>query len=428
MNTQATTSPKQLLLKQKNASRIFFFRYILIVLFFIGITMIQPQKTQAQISMSFQVFYDELSPHGTWVYNPDYGSVWVPNLNNQFYPYGSNGYWVFTDEGWTWVSLYSWGWAPFHYGRWFYDPFYRWVWVPGYQWGCAWVAWRQHEGYYGWSPIAPGISLTFAYSNYYEPQHDHWRFVHRNYLGRRDMNQHITGFSGYLNYLKNSTAINNVREDRSSSYKYHAGPIREEWEKNTGKKIKPVPIVSASTPLQKHQSNKLILYRPEIKEVEKNKPIPQPQKLDVWKGHTPTRDEIKGETNLPRNENLPNKGQKEIEADKKVAPIDPKIIHETHEPKREVDRRIEPKEINPTIRVEKEKIKMPKPETPRVKSEIIKPTEKQRQIQPVMPKVDKPIKRTPIIKPQQPQIRTLPREAPVQKAKEKAIKNLRKEP
>jgi hypothetical protein len=137
MNTNATTSPKQLFLKQKNASRIFVSRYILIVLFFIGITMIQPQKTQAQISMSFQVFYDELSPHGTWVYNPDYGSVWVPNLNNQFYPYGSNGYWVFTDEGWTWVSLYSWGWAPFHYGRWFYDPFYRWVWVPGYQWGCA---------------------------------------------------------------------------------------------------------------------------------------------------------------------------------------------------------------------------------------------------------------------------------------------------
>ncbi|MEN9962907.1 MAG: hypothetical protein RL582_2 [Bacteroidota bacterium] len=428
MNTQATTSPKQLLLKQKNASRIFFFRYILVVFFLIGITMIQPQKTQAQVTMSFQVFYDELSPHGTWVYNPDYGSVWVPNLNNQFYPYGSNGYWVFTEEGWTWVSLYSWGWAPFHYGRWFYDPFYRWVWVPGYQWGCAWVAWRQHEGYYGWTPIAPGISLTFAYSNYYEPQHDHWRFVHRNYLGRRDMNQHVTGFSGYVNYLKNSTAINNVRDDRTSSYKYHAGPIREEMEKNTGKKIRPVPIVSAPTPLQKHQSNKLIIYRPQIKETDQNQPVPQPKKLDVWKGHTPTRDEIKGEPNMPRNENPSIERQKEIEADNKAAPINPKIIQETHEPKRELDRRIEPKEIKPVIREEKEKPKMPKPETPRVKTELVKPIEKQKQIQSVVPKVDKPIKRTPIIKPQQPQIKSLPKQVTIQKTKEKAIKNLRKEP
>jgi hypothetical protein len=427
MNTKATTSTRQLLLNQKKAQRIFFSKYILVVLFFIGITVIQPQKTQAQVTMSFQVFYDELTPYGTWVYNPDYGPVWVPNLNQQFYPYGSNGYWVFTDEGWTWVSLYSWGWAPFHYGRWFYDPFYRWVWVPGYQWGCAWVAWRQHEGYYGWTPIAPGISLTFAYSNYYEPRHDHWRFVHRNYLGRRDMNQHVTGFSGYVNYLKNSTAINNIREDINSSYKYHAGPIREEWEKNTGKKIKPVPIVSAPTPLQKHQSNKLIIYRPQIKETDENQPVPQPKKLDLWKGHPPTRQEIKPETHHPVKEIPIEEGQRNIVPEKEK-PMNPVIIQQPHEPKRELDRRIEPQEIKPIIKEEKEQIKMPKTETPRVKSEIIKPIEKQRQIQPVMPKVDKPIQRTPIIKPQQPQIRTLPRQAPVQKAKEKAIKNLRKEP
>jgi hypothetical protein len=45
-----------------------------------------------------------------------------------------------------------------------------------------------------------------------------------------------------------------------------------------------------------------------------------------------------------------------------------------------------------------------------------------------MPKVDKPIKRTPIIKPQQPQIKSLPKQVTIQKTKEKAIKNLRKEP
>ena len=431
MNTQATKFSKRLFSKQKNAKRIMLSKYILIGLFFFGLTMIQPQKTQAQVSMSFQVFYDELSPYGTWVYNPDYGSVWVPNLNQQFYPYGSNGYWVFTEEGWTWVSLYLWGWAPFHYGRWFYDPFYRWVWVPGYQWGCAWVSWRQYEGYYGWTPIAPGVSLTFAYSNYYEPRHDHWRFVHRNYLGRRDMNQHFSGFGGYLNYLKKSNSIENIREYGSEKYKYHAGPQIKELETSTGKKIKPVQIESINTPIQKHQRDRLLMYRPQIKETDKNQLAPQPKKLDVWKGHPPTRQELKPESHHPVKEIPLEEGQRNIQPEKEK-PINPNIIQQPHEPKRELEQiREQEKQNLPQIREQREQ-KIPQTVEPRIRKEIIQPQERITTTQPIAPpKVDKPIKRTPIIRqttPQQPQIKTLPRQVPVQKAKEKALKNLRKEP
>src|SRR5882757_4050122 len=74
----------------------------------------------AQVDVSFQVFYDQLSPYGNWVNYPDYGYVWVPEAGSGFRPYGTNGHWVYSDEGWTWVSRYEWGWAPFHYGNWFY--------------------------------------------------------------------------------------------------------------------------------------------------------------------------------------------------------------------------------------------------------------------------------------------------------------------
>ena len=84
-----------------------------------------------------QVFYDELSPYGTWVNYPDYGYVWVPDAGSDFRPYATNGYWTYTDYGWTWVSNYIWGWAPFHYGRWFYDDYYGWAWVPGNEWAPA---------------------------------------------------------------------------------------------------------------------------------------------------------------------------------------------------------------------------------------------------------------------------------------------------
>src|SRR3569833_588337 len=67
-----------------------------------------------------QVFYDELSPYGSWIDYPDYGYVWAPAVDNDFRPYATNGSWVYSDYGWTWASGYDWGWATFHYGRWFY--------------------------------------------------------------------------------------------------------------------------------------------------------------------------------------------------------------------------------------------------------------------------------------------------------------------
>src|SRR5690606_99786 len=109
--------------------------------------------------VSFQLFYDELSPYGEWIDDSDYGYVWLPDVGSNFRPYATNGHWINTEYGNTWVSDFDWGWAPFHYGRWHYSNRYGWGWVPGYEWGPAWVSWRHGSNQYGWAPLGPGMNV-----------------------------------------------------------------------------------------------------------------------------------------------------------------------------------------------------------------------------------------------------------------------------
>ena len=115
---------------------------VLVFALFMGTCIVQQKASAQGGSVSFQVFYDDLSPYGTWVESPDYGYVWIPDAGPGFTPYATNGYWVYTNMGWTWVSNYPWGWAPFHYGRWYTDPYYGPIWVPDNEWGPGWVTWR----------------------------------------------------------------------------------------------------------------------------------------------------------------------------------------------------------------------------------------------------------------------------------------------
>src|SRR5579859_6476331 len=101
-----------------------------------------------------------LEPYGTWVDDPDYGTIWVPNqdaVGADFVPYVSAGHWVYDDD-YVWVSDYEWGWVPFHYGRWVWVGGRRWAWVPGRVYAGAWVDWRVGDdewAYVGWAPMPP---------------------------------------------------------------------------------------------------------------------------------------------------------------------------------------------------------------------------------------------------------------------------------
>ncbi|MGA2296132.1 MAG: DUF6600 domain-containing protein [FCB group bacterium] len=254
----------------------------ILILFFMLfiITGITQQQVKAQdATVSFQIFYDELSPYGTWVNTPEYGYAWVPNAGPGFVPYQTDGYWVFTDEGWTWVSDYSWGWAPFHYGRWFTDNTYGPMWVPGYEWGPGWVTWRSTDDYYGWAPIGPGISIGIAYGDGYYESHNHYTFLKRGYMGRKNMNKYYERTSND-DRIHNSRVINNPYVDKRHNVTYNAGPNRNEVEKTRGKAITPVVIKENSKPGQKVSRNQLQVYRPQVQQNIPTGQKPAPAKVE----------------------------------------------------------------------------------------------------------------------------------------------------
>ena len=151
---------------------------------------------QPSNEVDMQVFYQELSPYGTWVWLEDYGRVWYPHgVSPGWRPYTA-GRWVYTDVGWTWVSDWAWGWAPFHYGRWAHSSRYGWVWAPGTIWAPAWVVWHHGPGWVGWAPLPPAAvwephgGLHMAYiERYIHPSS--YCFVQERHLASARVHDHI---------------------------------------------------------------------------------------------------------------------------------------------------------------------------------------------------------------------------------------------
>jgi hypothetical protein len=252
-----------------------------------------PQGGKAQIRMNFQIFYDDLSPYGAWIRHDRLGFVWSPSVNHDFFPYGTNGYWVYTESGWTWFSEFTWGWAPFHYGRWFYDDFYGWLWLPDYEWAPAWVIWRSCDGYYGWTPWEPGIDINMAFNNNYHHDHRLWRFVRNRDMGRKDIGLRFSGLGQYLNLLTQSKVIENRRTDQSNNIVYHAGPFRNEVERQTGRKLSPALIGELNTPAQKMKKDRMFIYRPQINNEALINKDASPKKITDWRKEQPQMEEIR---------------------------------------------------------------------------------------------------------------------------------------
>lgn len=261
-------------------------RLRLFLLLLVGTTLLT-QKATSQVSVSLQVFYDDLSPYGNWVDNPDYGYVWIPKVPQGFSPYNTNGHWVFTEAGWTWVSDYSWGWAPFHYGRWYSDANYGWVWVPDTEWGPGWVSWRHSDSYYGWAPIGPGINIEIAYSSGYSVPSNHWNFVRNRDFGRRNLNNYYVDNSNNVTIINNTTVINNIQRDGRRNVSYSAGPERDEVRQRTGTNFAPMVIRDRDKPkgntVQKANKNELQLYRPQVARTNNQGAAPVPTKVVALK-------------------------------------------------------------------------------------------------------------------------------------------------
>jgi hypothetical protein len=240
-----------------------------------------PQSPAPEVS--YQSFYDELSPYGTWIDYPGYGYVWMPSVDPGFKPYSSDGHWVYTDEGWTWASDYNWGWATFHYGRWFYENGYGWMWKPGYEWAPAWVSWRRSPDYYGWAPLGPNTSVNISYSNY-EPPNNYWSFVPQRYVNSPHLNNYYVNETKNVTIINSTTVINNnttnnITYNNGSNNRtinnntvnnntrvvYANGPDPREVETATGTSVRPIAIRESSRPVVTQTTNgQLSIYRPRV--------------------------------------------------------------------------------------------------------------------------------------------------------------------
>ncbi len=239
-------------------------RYLLIFALITFSVSLTKQSSAQQGYVSIQVFYDQLSPYGQWVDYPDYGYVWIPEGGSDFVPYSTAGHWVLSNYGWTWVSDFEWGWAPFHYGRWRYDNFYGWFWIPDTEWGPAWVIWRSADGYYGWAPMDPGISITVGFHREYNERNDHWMFVRSRDIDRPHINLYYVNRTDHDRLIRNSTVIRNTYDDRNRNTTYITGPAREDVQKATGRKFRPVVIQENPRPGQNLRGNQLQIYRPRV--------------------------------------------------------------------------------------------------------------------------------------------------------------------
>ncbi|MES1215899.1 MAG: DUF6600 domain-containing protein [Bacteroidota bacterium] len=232
--------------------------------------------------VSYQNFYDELSPYGRWIDYPEYGYVWCPDEGADFRPYSTNGHWVWSDDyEWMWVSDYSWGWAPFHYGRWFYDDMYGWMWVPGYDWSPAWVAWRGGGDYYGWAPLRPGINISIGFSiGSYAPPVNYWCFAPSRYITSPRIYDYCVSSRQNVTIINNTTIINNYNYNRNV---FVTGPRRNEVERFTNQRINSVRVRDAYSPGRSgYRNNEVSVYRPGIQR-ENNRGF-APRQFDNYRG------------------------------------------------------------------------------------------------------------------------------------------------
>ncbi len=333
-----------------------------------------PPQPEYGPQTTYQVFYDELGPYGSWVEYPPYGYVWVPRLGSQFEPYSTGGHWIYTDNGWSWFSEYSWGWAPFHYGRWFFDDYHGWLWIPGNEWAPAWVTWGYYNDYYCWAPVGPGVS---HYENY-RPPHRYWHFVHSKNITENNVNNYVVNNTTIINNVTNITIINNTNTNNNITY--NQGPKREEVERATQKKVMTVPVKESSKPVTAPKEA--------IKAMEKGD-IPK-EPIPVYKPDILKDNDIKNTQVRP----APKKLEKieNIQPVQKQPAQDKPVINQPVQDKRFQDKPVE---------------KQPVIERPVQKQPVIeRPVQKQ-------PVIERPVKDKPVIN--QPVKRQSVKEQPAQK-------------
>lgn len=125
-------------------------------------------------------YYGELSQHGRWYFDDDYGWCWLPRVSADWRPYWS-GAWSSGPYGPVWVSSDPWGWCTYRYGRWEHRARFGWCWIPGRVFAPAHVYWYYGPSYVGWCPLGfydrpVQLSISFGWGGGWF-DHCPWAFI-----------------------------------------------------------------------------------------------------------------------------------------------------------------------------------------------------------------------------------------------------------
>jgi len=258
---------------------------------------------QDDIYVSYQDFYDDLSPYGVWVNDPVYGYVWAPDVDDDFRPYFTSGHWAMTEFGNTWVSDYPWGWACFHYGRWVYNDYYGWLWIPGNEWGPGWVVWRWGNSYCGWAPMYPGYAWSTGVM--FGCPDDWWIFMHPRYLYHPRYNNRwradfIHGPRRTRTIINNTTIVTHTYVHNSNTY--YGGPRRADVEQVTRKPVQVYQLQHAPSRGNARVENNIInIYRPtRVTQTNRDGARPVPQRVIDAPRPVTKPEELRTNWNRPR--------------------------------------------------------------------------------------------------------------------------------
>lgn len=242
----------------------YFTGVVLVGMFFLLSCSGEKGNTASKGSISYQTFYDQLSPYGTWIDYPSYGHVWHPTVTGEFRPYLTNGYWDYSTEGWFWMSNYQWGWAPFHYGRWIYDDFYGWLWIPGYEWSPAWVTWGMYDDFYAWAPLMPDVYVGARFGTW-RPASMYWNFCRRSHLYDRDIYNAVEKRGFVSTHTGGVQIFNNFGNTRRHNEFYAKGPELNEVQKFVNRPVNTVQLRDVTHLKEmKREGNEMRMYRPTI--------------------------------------------------------------------------------------------------------------------------------------------------------------------
>ncbi|MDP4176302.1 MAG: hypothetical protein Q8933_20140 [Bacteroidota bacterium] len=266
--------------------------------------------------VTFDYFYQTLSPYGEWIELDRGLYAWHPyGISNRWEPY-TEGRWVWSDYGWYWDSYEPYGWAVYHYGRWFYDDYYGWIWTPDYDWGPAWVEWRYSDEYVGWAPLPPyavyrpGSGIIFTVDWHFPVER--WNYVPCVHFYDYDVNH-------YLLPERVKYRVHTVTRYRTD-YDYREGRIinrgidRNIVERRTGREIVQRNIQETSRlrdfESSRRDRDRIEVYRPNRQEV--NKVRVEPNSMDIKRAQRPTtldvsKVERRRETTVPDSRNNPER-------------------------------------------------------------------------------------------------------------------------